>query len=138
MGVRLLIKEGDTVKPGQPFALTSESGNDRAPLHGSAGARGVVSEVVPDGDYTVVEPLAYVTNARGEKTALTLSQLWPVRTIRDPFAERLTIDRPLVTGQRVLDTLFPVGKGGCAAIPAPSARARPSCSTSSQSGRTRT
>ena len=41
-----------------------------------------------------------------------------MRTPR-PFAERLTIDRPLVTGQRVIDTLFPVGKGGCAAIPGP-------------------
>ena len=116
--VRLLIKEGDTVKPGQPFALTSESGmiEHRSMVPPALG--GVVSEVVPDGDYTVVEPLAYVTNARGEKTALTLSQLWPVRTPR-PFAERLTIDRPLVTGQRVIDTLFPVGKGGCAAIPGP-------------------
>ena len=82
------------------------------------GLSGTVHEAKPDGSYTVAEPLAYIENQRGERTPLTLSQLWPVRTPR-PFNRRLPVDRPLVTGQRVIDTLFPVGKGGCAAIPGP-------------------
>ena len=116
--VKMLIKEGDTVSGGQVFATTGESGMIQHRSMVPPAVSGVVSGVKPDGDYTVVEPLAWVDVGRGEKKALTLSQLWPVRTPR-PFAERLPIDRPLVTGQRVIDTLFPVGKGGCAAIPGP-------------------
>ncbi len=116
--VKMLIREGDEVKGGQPFAVTQESGMIEHRSMVPPALSGKVSGVVEDGSYTVTEPLAYVENALGEKTALTLSQLWPVRTPR-PFTERLPVDRPLVTGQRVIDTLFPVGKGGCAAIPGP-------------------
>ena len=116
--VRMLIKDGDTVKGGQPFAVTQESGMIEHRSMVPPGLSGTVHEAKPDGSYTVVEPLAYIENQRGERTPLTLSQLWPVRTPR-PFNRRLPVDRPLVTGQRVIDTLFPVGKGGCAAIPGP-------------------
>ncbi len=116
--VRMLIKDGDAVKGGMPFAVTQESGMIEHRSMVPPGLSGTVREAKPDGDYTVVEPLAYIENQRGERTPLTLSQLWPVRTPR-PFTERLPVDRPLVTGQRVIDTLFPVGKGGCAAIPGP-------------------
>ena len=116
--VKMLIREGDEVKGGQPFAVTQESGMIEHRSMVPPALSGKVSGVVDDGSYTATEPLAYVENALGEKTALTLSQLWPVRTPR-PFTERLPVDRPLVTGQRVIDTLFPVGKGGCAAIPGP-------------------
>ena len=116
--VKLLVKDGDAVKGGQIFALTNESGMIEHRSMVPNGVSGVVSGAVADGDYTVMEPLAYVEDEAGRKTALTLSQLWPVRTPR-PFAERLPVNRPLVTGQRVIDTLFPVGKGGCAAIPGP-------------------
>jgi V/A-type H+-transporting ATPase subunit A len=74
--------------------------------------------VKPSGKYTVKDVIAEVENSRGEKTPLTLSQIWPIRKVR-PTEKRLPITRPLVTGQRVIDTLFPVGKGGCAAIPGP-------------------
>ena len=116
--VRMLIKDGDTVKGGQLFAVTQESGMIEHRSMVPPGLSGTVHEAKPDGSYTVVEPLAYIENQRGERTPLTLSQLWPVRTPR-PFNRRLPVDRPLVTGQRVIDTLFPVGKGGCAAIPGP-------------------
>ena len=116
--VRMLIKDGDTVKGGQPFAVTQESGMIEHRSMVPPGLSGTVHEAKPDGSYTVAEPLAYIENQRGERTPLTLSQLWPVRTPR-PFNRRLPVDRPLVTGQRVIDTLFPVGKGGCAAIPGP-------------------
>ena len=114
----MLVRNGDEVKGGQVFALTSESGMIEHRSMVPPALSGVITDVVPDGEYTVTEPLAYVDMGRAGKQPLALSQLWPVRTPR-PFAERLPVDRPLVTGQRVIDTLFPVGKGGCAAIPGP-------------------
>ena len=116
--VKMLCKDGDEVKGGEVFATTAETGMIEHRSMVPPGLAGKICGVVPDGEYTVTEPLAYVDLGREGKKPLTLSQLWPVRTPR-PFAERLTIDRPLVTGQRVIDTLFPVGKGGCAAIPGP-------------------
>ena len=116
--VKMRCKDGDEVKGGAVFATTAATGMIEHRSMVPPGLAGRICDVVPDGEYTVTEPLAYVDLGREGKKPLTLSQLWPVRTPR-PFAERLTIDRPLVTGQRVIDTLFPVGKGGCAAIPGP-------------------
>ena len=116
--VTLRVKEGDALAPGQVFATCQESGMIEHRSMVPAGVRGRAVDVKADGQYTVTEPIAYVEDERGRKTPLTLSQRWPVRTPR-PFAARRSIDRPLVTGQRVIDTLFPVGKGGCAAIPGP-------------------
>ena len=116
--VEVLIKEGDELRPGQFFAKCRESEMTEHRSMVPPGVSGRAVEVKPSGSYTVTEPIAYVEDARGERTPLCLSQKWPVREPR-PFAERRPIDRPLVTGQRVIDTLFPVGKGGCAAIPGP-------------------
>ena len=112
------IKEGDRVTPGMIFARTMESETIEHRSLVPPGLSGRAVEVKPSGDYTVNEPIAMVEDERGRKTPLTLCQLWPVRKPR-PAKERLSINRPLFTGQRVLDTLFPVGKGGCAAIPGP-------------------
>ena len=112
------ITEGQQLQPGQIFARMQES---QAIEHRSMvppGVSGKAVEVKPSGSYTVQEPIAQVEDERGNRTPLTLAQLWPVRTPR-PAVNRLSITRPLFTGQRVLDTLFPVGKGGCAAIPGP-------------------
>ena len=116
--VEVLIKEGDELRPGQFFAKCRESEMTEHRSMVPPGVSGRAVEVKPSGSYTVTEPIAYVEDARGERTPLCLSQKWPVREPR-PFADRRPIDRPLVTGQRVIDTLFPVGKGGCAAIPGP-------------------
>ena len=116
--VEVLIKEGDELKPGEFFARCRESEmtEHRSMVPPRVSGRAV--DVKPSGSYTVVEPIAYVDDGRGNRTPLTLSQRWPVREPR-PFTDRRPIDRPLVTGQRVIDTLFPVAKGGCAAIPGP-------------------
>jgi V/A-type H+/Na+-transporting ATPase subunit A len=79
------------------------------------GVSGRLCSVVPEGDYTLEEPIAVVETETGEQT-VALMQRWPVRVPR-PIRERLRITEPLVTGQRVIDTLFPIGKGGTAAIP---------------------
>ncbi|MDD2968125.1 MAG: V-type ATP synthase subunit A [Lachnospiraceae bacterium] len=82
--------------------------------HGFAGTLVSISE----GDYKVEDVIAVVETADGEKKEITLMQKWPVRVGR-PYKEKLSPDMPLVTGQRVVDTLFPIAKGGVAAVPGP-------------------
>ncbi len=77
--------------------------------------QGEVTWVAPEGDYTVLDTVARVRTAQGEQ-ALTMMERWPVRQPR-PSAERLPPTTPLITGQRVIDTLFPIAKGGTAAVP---------------------
>ncbi len=112
------IKDGDTVFPGQVFARCRESEMTEHRAMVPPGVSGRVEAAKPSGQYTVNEPIARVVGEKGKETPICLSQSWPVRTPR-PYKSRRAIDRPLITGQRVIDTLFPVGKGGCAAIPGP-------------------
>ncbi|MDD5194987.1 MAG: V-type ATP synthase subunit A [Candidatus Omnitrophica bacterium] len=76
--------------------------------------QGKISWIAPEGDYTLDEKIAVVEN--GQKYDVFMYQRWPVRKSR-PTRNRLAINEPLITGQRVIDTLFPVGKGGCVAVP---------------------
>ena len=116
--VEITVKEGDPVKPGTLYAQCQETS---AILHRCltpAGLTGTVTRVVPNGPYTVEDVLVEVTDARGKVTSLKLATRCTIRGAR-PIAQRLPIHRPLITGQRILDTLFPIGKGGAAAIPGP-------------------
>ena len=76
---------------------------------------GTVRSIVEKGDYSLAEPVAVVETSGGPRH-ITMMQRWPVRTPR-PIRERLRIVEPLITGQRIIDTFFPIGKGGAAAIP---------------------
>ncbi len=78
--------------------------------------QGVVLNAVPDGEYTIEDPLITLQCADGSQETLTMTQKWPIRQAR-PTARRFPASQPLVTGQRILDTLFPLAKGGTAAIP---------------------
>ena len=82
------------------------------------GLSGTVISAAVDGCYTVSDTLVTIETRPGETAELKLAQKWPIRTPR-PVRQRCSITRPLVTGQRIIDTLFPLGKGGCAAIPGP-------------------
>lgn len=116
--VTVEVKNGDSVTGGTVFARCKES---EAIEHRSMvppNVSGKITDAKPSGSYSVKDVIAQVVDERGNKTPLTLSQLWPIRKTR-PCRKRLPITRPLITGQRVIDTLFPVGKGGCAAIPGP-------------------
>ena len=116
--VEITVKEGDPVKPGTLYAQCQETS---AILHRCltpAGLTGTVTRVMPNGPYTVEDVLVEVTDARGKVTQLKLATRCTIRGAR-PIAQRLPIHRPLITGQRILDTLFPIGKGGAAAIPGP-------------------
>ncbi|OUN24521.1 V-type ATP synthase subunit A [Pseudoflavonifractor sp. An85] len=116
--VEITVKEGDQVKPGTLYAQCQETA---AILHRCltpAGLAGTVTRVVESGAYTVEDVLVEVTDQRGKVTRLKLATRCTIRGAR-PIAQRLPIHRPLITGQRILDTLFPIGKGGAAAIPGP-------------------
>lgn len=77
---------------------------------------GTVIWTAEDGMYTIDEPLVKIKKSDGTEETLTMTQKWPIRIPR-PIHKRYPADRPLVTGQRILDTLFPIAKGGTAAIP---------------------
>ncbi|MEG0214925.1 MAG: V-type ATP synthase subunit A, partial [Hungatella sp.] len=81
------------------------------------GMKGTLASIT-EGDYTVTESVAVLTDEKGSRQDITLMQRWPVRKGR-PYKQKLSPDMPLVTGQRVIDTLFPIAKGGVAAVPGP-------------------
>ena len=114
--VTLTVKEGDQVKGGDVYATCPET---PAILHKCMLAPNLSGEIVrvsPNGEYTVNDTVAVLRTKDGREVPLTLTQKWPIRTPR-PVTKRLPIDRPLITGQRVIDTLIPIAKGGAAAIP---------------------
>lgn len=115
--VHILLKAGDKVQGGEIFATCQETPviehRSMIPVHVS----GTIVSVVPDGSYTVNDVLLKVKNEETEEeVGLTLCQKWPVRVPR-PIRAREPLSIPLITGQRVLDTMFPIAKGGSAAIP---------------------
>ncbi|HBA63133.1 MAG TPA: V-type ATP synthase subunit A [Lachnospiraceae bacterium] len=77
---------------------------------------GTVKSVVPDGEYTIDEVLVTLETPDGEVKELTMTQKWPIRNAR-PVRHRYPASIPLITGQRILDTMFPIAKGGTAAVP---------------------
>lgn len=114
--VTMKIKIGDKLDGGQIYATIPETPiiEHRLMLHPDLS--GVVTEVKPDGEYKIFDTVAVIEDDLGEKHELKLCQQWPIRTSR-PVRDRLTPSIPLITGQRIMDTLFPIAKGGTAAIP---------------------
>ncbi|MCI2057836.1 MAG: V-type ATP synthase subunit A [Oscillibacter sp.] len=116
--VTLAVRPGDAVQGGALYASCPETTLITHRCLVPAGLSGTVTWTAENGPHTVKDPLVKLTDARGRESVLKLACLWPVRRART-FASRLPADRPLVTGQRVIDTLFPIAKGGAAAIPGP-------------------
>ena len=114
--VRVLVKEGDDLSGGQIYAECNETPVIKHKIMLSPLLSGKIIKVMPDGDYCVNDTIAVLRTSDGEEKELTLCQKWPIRIPR-PIINRMEATRPLVTGQRVIDTLFPVAKGGAAAIP---------------------
>ena len=113
----ITVKEGDVVGPGTIIAETQETASI---LHKSmvppSITEGTVIKAAPDGDYTILEPIVTIQLNDGTTKELALAQKWPIRIPR-PTHLRYPASVPLVTGQRILDTLFPIAKGGTAAVP---------------------
>jgi len=114
--VELLVKSGDFVEPGTKIAKVQETDAVIHFVMVPPGVRGQVVYAAPDGEYAIVEPILKVKDSSGNEKDVTMLQEWPVRLPR-PYRKRMELNEPLVTGQRVIDTLFPVAKGGAAAIP---------------------
>lgn len=110
-----LVRAGEEVRPGQVLGEVPETPLIRHRILVPPDVTGRVESIVAAGDYTLREVVAVVSAAGGARE-LRLGQSWPVRRPR-PVRERLRITQPLITGQRIIDTLFPLGKGGAAAIP---------------------
>lgn len=110
-----LITPGDRVSGGMVAGTVQETERVEQRILIPPGIEGVVESVVPEGEYAVDEPIATVRTINGE-VSLFLYQRWPIRRPR-PVRSRLQPSIPLITGQRVIDTLFPVAKGGTVAIP---------------------
>ena len=114
--VTLKVKVGDTLSGGDIYAECPETPVITHKIMLSPLLSGTVTEVMPDGEYTVNDTVAKIKDKKGNETELTLLQKWPIRNPR-PIKKSLPATKPLVTGQRVIDTVFPVAKGGAAAIP---------------------
>lgn len=108
-----VAKVGDKLVAGDVVGTVQETSVVLHKIMVPYGVEGVVSDVVSEGDYTVEEVVAHV----GGK-AVTMLQKWGVRKGR-PYKAKMAPDYPMVTGQRVIDTLFPIAKGGVAAVPGP-------------------
>ncbi len=110
-------KVGDKVEGGDLIGTVQETDIVLHKIMVPAGISGVIKEI-NSGEYTVTDTVATVEDANGDTHEITLMQKWPVRIGR-PYKKKLSPDMPLITGQRVIDTLFPIAKGGVAAVPGP-------------------
>ena len=114
--VTITVKTGDILQSGEIYAVLPETPVIEHRLMVPPTISGTVTEVKADGKYKLNDVIVTVVDANGEEHNLTLCQKWPIRTSR-PIADRLSTSVPLITGQRVIDALFPIAKGGAAAIP---------------------
>ncbi len=114
--VTVTVREGDTLRAGEVYATCPETAIITHKCMVPPGISGQVIRAMPSGAYRVQDPVVVLKGADGQEHELSLCQKWPIRTPR-PVDRRLYANVPLITGQRVIDTLFPVAKGGTAAIP---------------------
>lgn len=111
------VKVGDVVKGGAILGVVMETETLEHRVMLNPDDSGTITWVAAVGEYTVADTIAKLKMGKEEKT-VTMLQRWPVRRAR-PFTNRRPANIPLITGQRILDTFFPVAKGGAAGIPGP-------------------
>ena len=107
------VKKGESVGAGDVLGTVQETNVVLHKIMVPVGVEGKVSFIAAEGDYTVTEKIAEVNGKD-----VCMMQKWPVRRGR-PYKSKMAPDLPMVTGQRVIDTLFPIAKGGVAAVPGP-------------------
>lgn len=110
-------KPGDKVQAGDILGTVKETEIVTQKIMVPYGTSGTVKELA-DGDFKITDNIGVITDEDGNDIDVPLMQKWPVRTGR-PYTQKLPPDVPLITGQRVIDTLFPIAKGGTAAVPGP-------------------
>jgi V/A-type H+-transporting ATPase subunit A len=114
--VNLLVKKGDTLSFGQIFGEVQETSLIQHRLLVPKGKEGDVVSVKKNGSYNLKDVLVVTKDKYGHEHELTMVQRWPIKKPR-PTINRLPLTIPLVSGQRVIDTLFPIAKGGTAGVP---------------------
>lgn len=114
--VTVTAEIGDTLKQGNFYATVQETQSILHKIMVPPHVKGKVVKVMPNGSYKLNDTIVEIENERGEIVPLTLVQKWPVRRPR-PISKRIPIYKPLVTGQRVIDSFFPIAKGGTVGLP---------------------
>lgn len=114
--VTLKVKVGDEVDGGAVFAVCPETALIEHRCMIPPNMSGEVVFAAENGEYTINDIICRIKSADGKEHELTMCQKWPIKQSR-PFNRRLPVDRPLITGQRVIDTILPIAKGGTAAVP---------------------
>ena len=112
----MTVKAGDRVSGGTILCEVQETHAIVHKVMVPPDMEGTLVKVMPDGQYTICDTIAVIQLEDGTEQELTMTQKWPIRIPR-PTRKRYPATKPLVTGQRILDTLFPIAKGGTAAIP---------------------
>ncbi len=112
----MTVKAGDRVRGGTILCEVQETHAIVHKVMVPPDMEGTLVKVMPDGQYTICDTIAVIQLEDGSEKELTMTQKWPIRIPR-PTRKRYPATKPLVTGQRILDTLFPIAKGGTAAIP---------------------
>jgi V/A-type H+/Na+-transporting ATPase subunit A len=112
---RPLVAAGDRLEPGKAFGSVDDGGR-RLRCFAPPAARGVVAAIATECDLGPEQPVGTLSCDDGSLLELAMSHRWPVRKAR-PVRQRLPFEQPMLTGQRILDTLFPVARGGRAALP---------------------
>ena len=113
--VKMTAKKGDAVLGGTIIGTTQETSLIEHRIMIPPNVSGVIEWVAPDGEYTINDVIAKVSGDNGV-IDIKMRQEWPIKKAR-PYTERQAVSMPLVTGQRVIDAMFPIAKGGAAAVP---------------------
>ena len=114
--VKICAAKGDHVQPCSIIAEVKETAVITNKVMIPPNIEGTIEEIAESGEYTCRDTIARVKTADGKTEEIKLVQKWPIREAR-PYAKREAISKPLITGQRVIDVLFPLAKGGTAAVP---------------------
>ena len=115
-GVQMAVAPDDVIEAGMIYATIQETKSILHKLLVPYGMSGTVASVKPDGEYLLNDEIVTIKTPENQTLSLTLSNKWPVRKPR-PVAKRIPIYKPLVTGQRVVDSFFPIAKGGAVGLP---------------------
>ncbi len=114
--VNITAKMNDQLNGGSIYATIQETSMIEHRLLVPGDQKGKVTWVAKSGQYKLFDTIVKIVDEKGVERDLTLAQKWPIKVPR-PVKKRLTISTPLISGQRVIDTLFPIAKGGTAAVP---------------------
>lgn len=113
-----VAEAGSSVVPGDVLGTVQETTAILHKIMVPNGIKGKVKSIIPEGDHVITDIIAVVTDEKGQDHELNMIQRWPVRIAR-PYDRKQVPARPMNSGQRIIDTMFPIAKGGTAAVPGP-------------------